>query len=78
MKINSLLIANRGEIAIRICRTAKALGIKTYGITHIIRGKIIVDIYPEIFFGQIPDVPETGNYPEILSKEFFYSFSFSR
>jgi acetyl-CoA carboxylase biotin carboxylase subunit len=32
MKIKSLLIANRGEIAIRICQTAKRLGIKTYGI----------------------------------------------
>lgn len=32
MKIKSLLIANRGEIAIRICRTAKEMGIKTYGI----------------------------------------------
>jgi acetyl-CoA carboxylase biotin carboxylase subunit len=32
MKIRSLLIANRGEIAIRICRTAKQMGIKTYGI----------------------------------------------
>lgn len=32
MKIKSLLIANRGEITIRICRTAKKLGIKTYGI----------------------------------------------
>jgi acetyl-CoA carboxylase biotin carboxylase subunit len=32
MKIKNLLIANRGEIAIRICRTAKNLGIKTYGI----------------------------------------------
>lgn len=32
MKIKSLLIANRGEITIRICRTAKAMGIKTYGI----------------------------------------------
>ena len=32
MKIKSLLIANRGEIAIRICRTAKKMGIKTYGI----------------------------------------------
>ncbi len=32
MKIKSLLIANRGEITIRIIRTAKKLGIKTYGI----------------------------------------------
>lgn len=32
MKIKSLLIANRGEIAIRISRTAKNMGIKTYGI----------------------------------------------
>jgi acetyl-CoA carboxylase biotin carboxylase subunit len=32
MKIKSLLIANRGEIAIRIISTAKKLGIKTYGI----------------------------------------------
>ncbi|MGQ1787541.1 MULTISPECIES: acetyl-CoA carboxylase biotin carboxylase subunit [unclassified Saccharicrinis] len=30
MKINSILIANRGEIAIRIARTAKSMGIKTY------------------------------------------------
>ena len=32
MKIKSLLIANRGEIAIRIAVSAKKLGIKTYGI----------------------------------------------
>lgn len=32
MKIKSLLIANRGEIAIRIATTATELGIKTYGI----------------------------------------------
>ena len=32
MKIKSLLIANRGEITIRITRTAGKLGIKTYGI----------------------------------------------
>jgi len=32
MKINSLLIANRGEITIRICETAKKMGIKTFGI----------------------------------------------
>lgn len=32
MKIKNLLIANRGEIAIRIANTAKKLGLKTYGI----------------------------------------------
>jgi acetyl-CoA carboxylase biotin carboxylase subunit len=32
MKIKSLLIANRGEIAIRISQSAKKLGIKTYGV----------------------------------------------
>ncbi|MBN1415424.1 MAG: acetyl-CoA carboxylase biotin carboxylase subunit [Bacteroidales bacterium] len=32
MKIKSLLIANRGEIVVRINETAKRLGIKTYGI----------------------------------------------
>jgi acetyl-CoA carboxylase biotin carboxylase subunit len=32
MKIRSILIANRGEIAIRIIRTARKLGIKTYAI----------------------------------------------
>lgn len=32
MKIKSLLIANRGEIAIRIVDSAKKFGIKTYGI----------------------------------------------
>jgi acetyl-CoA carboxylase biotin carboxylase subunit len=32
MKIKSLLIANRGEIALRINSTAKKLGIKTFGI----------------------------------------------
>jgi acetyl-CoA carboxylase biotin carboxylase subunit len=32
MKINSLLVANRGEIAIRVFETAKKLGITTYAI----------------------------------------------
>jgi acetyl-CoA carboxylase biotin carboxylase subunit len=32
MKIKSLLIANRGEIAVRITDTAKKLGLKVYGI----------------------------------------------
>ena len=30
--IQSILIANRGKIAIRIAKTAKQMGIKTYGI----------------------------------------------
>lgn len=32
MKIKQILIANRGEIAVRICRTAKKMGIKCAGI----------------------------------------------
>lgn len=32
MKIQSLLIANRGEIAVRIAETARKMGIKTFGI----------------------------------------------
>jgi acetyl-CoA carboxylase biotin carboxylase subunit len=32
VEIKSLLIANRGEIVIRICETAKKMGIKTFGI----------------------------------------------
>jgi len=32
MKIKSLLIANRGEIAVRITETAKRMGLKVYGI----------------------------------------------
>lgn len=31
-KINSILIANRGEIAVRISKTAKKMGIKTFGL----------------------------------------------
>jgi acetyl-CoA carboxylase biotin carboxylase subunit len=32
VEIKSLLIANRGEIVIRVCETAKKMGIRTYGI----------------------------------------------
>lgn len=61
MKINSLLIANRGEIAIRICRTAKALGIKTYGIkTSKEPNALYLSYLDEIidFSENIDDIPE--------------------
>ena len=32
MSLNKLLIANRGEIAIRVARTARRMGIKTVGV----------------------------------------------
>ena len=35
VKIKSILIANRGEIAVRIIKTAKRLGIKTYAIKSV-------------------------------------------
>ena len=41
MGIKRILIANRGEIAIRIMRTAKAMGIETVAIrTHLEPGAI--------------------------------------
>ena len=33
--INSVLIANRGEIAIRISKTLNEMGIKAYGISEL-------------------------------------------
>ncbi|WP_300728255.1 acetyl-CoA carboxylase biotin carboxylase subunit [uncultured Rikenella sp.] len=61
--IKSLLIANRGEIAIRICRTAKRMGIKTYVIRTV---KEPNAVYLD-FADQVLDFPETdGTTPEFL------------
>jgi acetyl-CoA carboxylase biotin carboxylase subunit len=61
MKIKSLLIANRGEISIRICRTAKELGIKTFGIKTAKEPKAYyLDFVDEVinFTDNADDIPE--------------------
>lgn len=61
--IKSLLIANRGEIAIRICRTAKRMGIKTYVIRTV---KEPNAVYLN-FADHVLDFPDTaGATPEFL------------
>ena len=61
--IKSILIANRGEIAIRICRTAKRMGIKTYVIRTV---KEPNAVYLN-FADKVIDFPETdGSVPEFL------------
>jgi len=57
-KIKSILVANRGEIAIRISETAKKMGIKIYGI------KTIKE--PTAFYLQFMD--EIIDYSEIISE----------
>ncbi|MCQ2236216.1 MAG: biotin carboxylase, partial [Bacteroidales bacterium] len=61
--IKSILIANRGEIAIRIARTAKRMGIKTYGI----RTKKEPNAVYLSKVDEVVDFPETdGKVPEFL------------
>ena len=58
MQIESLLIANRGEIAIRIARTARKMGIKTYmfltheepNATYLKSADEIIDVSEETFY----------------------------
>ncbi len=62
MKIKSILIANRGEIALRIIRTAKIMGIKTYVIKtnkepnawYLEEADEIID-FSEVFDSNIPE-----------------------
>ena len=61
MKIKSILVANRGEIAIRIFETAKKMGIKTFAIkTSKEPNALYVKIADEIidFSTQLEDLPE--------------------
>lgn len=65
-KIKSILIANRGEIAIRISETAKKMGIKTYGIKT---AKEPAAYYLN-FIDEIIDFTEiTSDIPEFLDIE---------
>ncbi len=61
MKIKSLLIANRGEIAVRIIKTAKNLGIRTYVIKTAKEPKALyLDVADEIcdFTENLEEIPE--------------------
>jgi acetyl-CoA carboxylase biotin carboxylase subunit len=70
MKIKSLLISNRGEIAIRICSTAKKLGIKTYGIkTSKEPNAYYLSFLDEIidFSEDVEDIPEFLDVERIIN-----------
>ena len=61
--IKSVLIANRGEIAIRIARTARRMGIVTYAIRTRKEPEAVYLSSVDI----VLDFPETdGNVPEFL------------
>jgi len=66
MKIKSLLIANRGEIAVRINETAKKMGIKTYGIKT---GKEPNALYLRLVDDVIDFSETTEEIPEFLDVE---------
>lgn len=66
-KIKSILIANRGEIAIRIARTARKMGIRSVGV----RTEKESDAYYLEFVDKIVDFPERekNDIPEFLDIE---------
>lgn len=64
--IKSVLIANRGEIAVRIARTAKRMGIKTYAIRTVKEPEAVYLTAADV----VIDFPETtDNIPEFLDIE---------
>lgn len=61
--IKSVLIANRGEIAVRIARTAKRMGIRTYAIRTVKEPEAVYLSAADV----VIDFPETnGDIPEFL------------
>ncbi len=69
MEIKNLLIANRGEIVIRICHTAHKLGIKTFGIkTSKEPNAHYLSYLDEVidFTETIDDIPEFLNVDRII------------
>ncbi len=70
MKIKSILVANRGEIAIRVFETAKKMGIKTYAIkTSKEPNALYVKVADEVidFSIQFADLPEFLDIERIIT-----------
>lgn len=64
--IKSLLIANRGEIAVRIARTARRMGVRTYGIRTVKEPEAVY--LSEV--DEVIDFPQTDdNIPEFLNMD---------
>ena len=68
MLIRSVLIANRGEVACRMIRTAKRLGIKTYGFYNVAvdRDSLFVEYLDVAIPVDNPDVSNTYLKPDII------------
>ncbi len=70
--IKSLLIANRGEIAVRIARTARRMGVRTYGVRTVKEPDAVY--LSEV--DEIVDFPQTEeNIPEFLNMDALVSLA---